>query len=156
MWSHVYWQEYHVNVNTDNFTESFNNVFKNQYLTLRHDKSIFFTKILLHCVFPDQEREHTVLTARQSSHYRVPQTAIPDFLADRPLKVQNSCLANIYLLLYQNCVQKIEYIKLSLQVVNLNMMLTLLMASVHILISAKRKFHVNIFLVFLITMVGHG
>ena len=76
--------------------ESFNNVLKNHYLTLRHDKSIFsLTKILLHCIFPDQEREYAVLTAKQSSLHRVPRKDIPEFLKNRPFNVQTSCIANM-------------------------------------------------------------
>ena len=83
-------------MNTDNFVESFNNVLKNHYLTLRHDKSIYsLTKILLHCVFPDQEREYVVLTARQTSTYRKPRKDLPLFLQNRPAKVQNACLASM-------------------------------------------------------------
>lgn len=96
LWSHVYRQEYHANVNTDNFVESFNNVLKNHYLTLRHDKSVFsLTKILLHCIFPEQEREYAILTAKQSSQHRSSRSKTPDFLANRPFRVQSSCIANM-------------------------------------------------------------
>lgn len=96
LWSHVYRQDFHAQVDTDNFTESFNNVLKNHYLTLRHDKSVFsLSKILLHCVFPDQEREYTILTTRQTAAYRKPRNEIPTFLLNRPVKVQSACLANM-------------------------------------------------------------
>ena len=92
----MYRKEFHARVNTDNFTESFNNVLKNHYLTLRHDKSVYsLTKIILHCVFPDQEREYVILTARQSSAHRQSRTILPHFLLNRPAHVQNSCLSNI-------------------------------------------------------------
>jgi len=94
----VYRQVYHANVNTDNFVESFNNVLKNHHLTLHHDKSIFsFTKILLQCIFPDQEKEYAVLTAncKQSSLHRAPRNEIPEFLMNRPFGVQTSCIANM-------------------------------------------------------------
>ena len=75
---------------------SFNNVLKNHYLILRNDKSVFsLTKILLQCVFPDQEREYAVLTARQTTAYRQPRNALPHFLKNRPSSVTNACLLNI-------------------------------------------------------------
>ena len=96
LWSHLHRQHFHNNVDTNNFTESFNNVLKNHYLTLCHDKSVFsLTKILLQCVFPDQEREYTVLTARQTSAYRQPRDSLPHFLINRPNSVTSACLLNI-------------------------------------------------------------
>ena len=92
----MYRKEFHARVNTDNLTESFNNVLKNHYLTLRHDKSVYsLTKILLHCVFPDQEREYIILTARQSSAHRKSRSTLPHFLLNRPAHVQNACISNI-------------------------------------------------------------
>ena len=83
-------------MNTDNFVESFNNVRKNHYLALRHDKSVYsLTKSLLHCVFPGQEREYVVQTARQTSIYRRPRKDLPPFLQNRPTKIHNACLASM-------------------------------------------------------------
>ena len=96
LWSHMYRKDFHASVNTDNFTESFNNVLKNHYLTLCHDKSVYsLTKILLHCVFPDQEREYVILTARQSSARRQSRNVLLHFLLNRPAHVQNACISNI-------------------------------------------------------------
>lgn len=96
LWSHLYRQQYHSSVDTNNFTEAFNNVLKNHYLNLRHDKSVFsLIKTLLQCVFPDQEREYTILTARQTTDYRQPRCTIPDFLKNRPNSVQSACIVNM-------------------------------------------------------------
>ena len=96
LWSHIHRQCFHNSVDTNNFTESFNNVLKNHYLTLRNDKSVFsLTKILLQCVFPDQEREYTISTARQTTAYRQPRNALPQFLTNRPSSVTSACLVNI-------------------------------------------------------------
>ena len=48
-------------VDTNNFTEIFNYVLKNHYLTLWNDKSVFYltNMILLQCILPDQEREYS-------------------------------------------------------------------------------------------------
>ena len=52
LWSHIHRQRFHNSVDTNNFTESFNNVLKNHYLILHNDKSVFsLTKILFQCVF---------------------------------------------------------------------------------------------------------
>jgi len=92
----VYRQVYHANINTGNFVECFSNVLNNHYLTLRHDKSIFsLTKILLRCIFPDQEKEYAVLTAKQLSLHRAPRNEIPKFLMNRLFGVQTSCIANM-------------------------------------------------------------
>ena len=96
LWSHSYRQQFHSSVDTNNLTEAFNNVLKNHYLNLRHDKSVFcLIKTLLQCVFPDQEREYTILTARQTTAYRQPRSSIPDFLKNRPSSVQSACILNI-------------------------------------------------------------
>jgi len=128
---------YHANINTDNFVESFNNVLKNHYLTLRHDKSIFsLAKILLLCIFPDQEREYAVLTAKQSSLHRVPRNDIPEFLTNRPFEVQASCIANMERskkVPAQPYGQKTEYSESNLQVGAQCMMSTSLMVIVHVL-----------------------
>ena len=46
-------------------------------------------------MFPDQEREYIVLTARQTSTYRQPRKDIPPFLQNRPANIQNACLASM-------------------------------------------------------------
>ena len=53
------------------------------------------TKILVHCIFPEQGREYTILTAKQSSQHRSSWSKTPDFLANCLFRVQSSCIANI-------------------------------------------------------------
>lgn len=96
LWSHVYRQKFHAEIDTDNLTEAFNNVLRSRYLRLRQDTSVFeLVQILVSIVFPEQESDYIVAVAQQTEAYRKPRYNIPDFLVDRPQCVQAACLANI-------------------------------------------------------------
>ena len=74
LWCHLFRQKFHGDVNTNNYTESFNNILKHHYFILRNDKSVFsLVQLLLQHVFPDQEREYTELSARQTKDHRLPR-----------------------------------------------------------------------------------
>ncbi|XP_065918696.1 uncharacterized protein [Dysidea avara] len=96
LWCHVFRQKFHGEVNTNNYTESFNNVLKNHYFILRNDKSVFsLIKLLLQHVFPEQEKEYIELSARQARDHRLPRELLPSFLHNRPKPVISACLSSI-------------------------------------------------------------
>ena len=96
LWCHLFRQKFHGDVNTNNYTESFNNVLKHHYFILRNDKSVFsLVQLLLQHVFPDQEREYTELSARQTKDHRLPRDPLPSFLLNRPKPVVSACLLSI-------------------------------------------------------------
>ena len=96
LWSHVYRQNFHAEIDTDNLTEAFNNALRSRYLRLRQDTSVCeLVQILLNVVFPEQESNYIVAVAQQTEAYRKPRYSIPDFLIDRPQCIQAACLANM-------------------------------------------------------------
>ena len=96
LWAHAYRQNYHSGVDTNNFTESFNNVLRRRYLPLRHDTTIHaLVQILVEVAFPEQETRYIQATIKRTGAYRKPRYEIPCFLQDRPESVQSLCLLNI-------------------------------------------------------------
>ena len=96
LWAHAYRQTFHCGVDTNNITESFNNVLRRRYLPLRHDTTIFaLVQILLEVAFPEQEMRYIQATIKHTSMYRKPRYDLPDFLIDRPHTVQAICLGNM-------------------------------------------------------------
>lgn len=96
LWSHSYRQNFHCGVNTNNITESFNNVFRKRYLPLRHDTTVLaLVQILVEVVFPEQEMRYVQATVKQTTEYRTPKYPIPIYLLNRPHSVQGICLLNI-------------------------------------------------------------
>ena len=96
MWSHIFRQQFHAGIDTDNFTESFNNVFRTRYQRLRYDTTIHsLVKLLVDVVFPEQEREYNIKTAMLTTHYRQPRHQLPEFLLGRPRQVQATCIGNM-------------------------------------------------------------
>lgn len=82
-------------MDTNNITESFNNVLRRRYLPLRHDTTIFaFVQILIEIAFPEQEMQYVQATIKQTKAYRSPRYEIPSYLEGRPHKVQSLCLLN--------------------------------------------------------------
>lgn len=54
LWAHYHRQVFHGQVDTNNITESFNNVLRQRYLPLRHDTTIFaLVQVLVEIVFPE-------------------------------------------------------------------------------------------------------
>jgi len=83
-------------VDTNNITESFNNVLRQRYLPLRHDTTIFaLVQILIEVAFPEQETKYTLSILNQTQSYRKPRYQVPSFLEDRPHQVQSLCMLNI-------------------------------------------------------------
>lgn len=83
-------------MDTNNITESFNNVLRRRYLPLRHDTTIFaLVQILIEVAFPEQEMRYVQATIQQTKAYRRPRYQIPIYLEGRPHKVQSLCLLNI-------------------------------------------------------------
>lgn len=96
LWSHVYRQTFHAEIDTDNLTEAFNHALRSRYLQLRQDSSVTdLIEVLVNIVFPEQQHEYTVAVAQQTDAYRKPRYDIPDYLSDRPRSVQTACLANM-------------------------------------------------------------
>ena len=96
LWSHSYRQNFHGGVNTNNITESFNNVLRKRYLPLRHDTTVFaLTQILVEVVFPEQELKYIQATVKQTTEYRIPKYPMPSYLQNRPHSVQGMCLLNL-------------------------------------------------------------
>ncbi len=83
-------------MDTNNITESFNNVLRQRYLPLRHDTTIFaLVQVLVEIVFPEQEIRYMQAVIKQTSAYRRPRYDIPFYLQDRPHSVQSLCLLNL-------------------------------------------------------------
>jgi len=83
-------------VNTNNITESFNNVLRRRYLPLRHDTTVFaFVQVLTEVAFPEQESKYFQTVIKQSQAYRKPRYEMPPFLIGRPHKVQSLCMLNM-------------------------------------------------------------
>ena len=83
-------------MDTNNITESFNNVLRKRYLSLRHDSTIFaLVQVLVEVVFPDQESTYVQSTVKQLSTYRKPRYELPYFLEGKPHLIQSICLLNI-------------------------------------------------------------
>ncbi|XP_065891799.1 uncharacterized protein [Dysidea avara] len=96
LWSHVYRQSFHAEIDTDNLTEAFNHTLRSRYLQLRQDTSVTdLCEVLLNIVFPEQQKEYTIAVAQQTEGYRRPWYEIPGYLIDRPRNLQSACLANI-------------------------------------------------------------
>ena len=96
LWAHFHRQTFHGQVDTNNITESFNNVLRQRYLPLRHDTTIFaLVQVLVEIVFPEQELRYMQATIKQTSAYRKPRYDIPSYLQDRPHSVQSLCLLNM-------------------------------------------------------------
>ena len=92
----MYRQQFHYSVDANNYSESFHSVLKKHYFTLRHDKSVFFlVKLLLECIFPDQERDYVMMTAKQTTPFQVPRSHLPAYLNNRPQSIINACLLSI-------------------------------------------------------------
>ena len=87
---------FHCGVDTNNITESFNNVLRRRYLPLRHDTTIFaLVQILVEVAFPEQETRYVQATIKHTDAYRKPRYELPDFLKERPHTMQGICLGNI-------------------------------------------------------------
>lgn len=96
LWAHSHRQVFHGGVDTNNITESFNNVLRRRYLPLRQDTTIFaLVQILIEIAFPELEVRYIQATIKQTSSYRKPRYALPVFLEGRPHSVQSLCLMNI-------------------------------------------------------------
>ena len=96
LWAHAHRQSFHGGINTNNITESFNNVLRKRYLPLRHDTTVFaLTQVLVEVVFPEQQLKYIQATGKQTSTYRSPRYPIPDYLIERPHSVQGIYLLNI-------------------------------------------------------------
>ena len=96
LWAHAYHQSFHNGVDTNNITESFNNVLRKRYLSLRHDNTVFaLVQVLVEIVFPEQENRYIQCTVKQSSEYRKLRYYTPVFLEGRPHNIQSACLLNI-------------------------------------------------------------
>lgn len=96
LWAHAYRQHFHSGIDTNNLTESFNNVLRRRYLPLRHDTTIHaLVQILIEVAFPEQETRYVQATIKRTGAYRKPRYDIPYFLKDRPESVQSLCLLNI-------------------------------------------------------------
>ena len=96
MWSHVFRQRFHAGIDTDNFTESFNNVFRTRYQHLRYDTTIHsLVKLLVDVVYPEQEREYNIKSAQLTTQYRQPRHELPEFLLGRPHQIQATCISNM-------------------------------------------------------------
>ena len=82
-------------MDTNNITESFNNVLRQRYLPLRHDTTIFaLVQVLVEIVFPEQELRYIQAMIKQTSAYRRPRYDIPFYLQERPHSAQSLCLLN--------------------------------------------------------------
>jgi len=67
-------------VDTNNITESFNNVLRKSYLSLRHDTTIFaFVQVLIEIVFPEQEIRYVQSTVKQLNAYHKLRYEMPFF-----------------------------------------------------------------------------
>ena len=76
-------------MDTNNITESFNNVLRRRYLPLRHDTTIFaLVQVLIEVAFPEQEMRYVQATIQQTREYRRPRYELPH-------AVQSLCLLNI-------------------------------------------------------------
>ena len=83
-------------MDTNNITESFNNVLRQRYLPLRHDTTVFaFVQVLTEVAFPEQESKYFQTLIQQTQAYRKPRYDIPSFLEGRPHKVQSLCMLNM-------------------------------------------------------------
>ena len=83
-------------MDTNNITDSFNNVLRQRYLPLRHDTIIFaLVQVLIEIVFPEQELRYMQATIKQTCAYRKPRYDVPFYLQERPHSVQNLCLLNM-------------------------------------------------------------
>ena len=92
----MYRNVYHGTVDTNNITESFNNVFRTRYNALRPDTTLVsLVQLLIKVVFPEQEKEYFVKTAQCSTNYRKPRYPIPTFLLDRPHHIQEQCILHL-------------------------------------------------------------
>ena len=96
LWAHYHRQAFHGQVDSNNITESFNNVLRQRYLPLRHDTTIFaLVQVLVEIVFPEQELRYMQAMIKQTSAYRKPRYDVPFYLQDRPHSVQSLCLLNL-------------------------------------------------------------
>ena len=96
LWAHAYRQKFHNRVDTNNITESFNNVLRKRYLPLRHDTTIFaLVQVLVEVVFPEQETRYIQAIVKLTKQYRVPRYSLPMWLQGRPHSIQGICLLNI-------------------------------------------------------------
>ena len=83
-------------MDTNNITESFNNVLRQRYLPLQHDTTVFaFVQVLTEVAFPEQESKYFQTLIQQTHAYRKPHYDIPSFLEGRPHKVQSVCMLNM-------------------------------------------------------------
>ena len=96
LWAHAYQQGFHCGIDTNNLTESFNNVLRRHYLSHQHDTIIdVLVQVLLEVAFPEQEVRYIQATIKQSGAYRKLRYEIHQFLQDRPQSVRSICLLNI-------------------------------------------------------------
>ena len=87
---------FHCGVDTNNITESFNNVLRKRYLPLRQDTTIFaLVQILVEVVFPEQEVRYIQATVKQTSAYRRPRYHLPNYLNNILHTAQSICLLNM-------------------------------------------------------------
>ena len=87
---------FYCQVDTNNITESFNNVLRRRYLPLRHDTTIFaLVQILIEVAFKEQETKYNQSIIQQSQAYRKPRYHIPSYLEGRPHKVQSHIMLNM-------------------------------------------------------------
>ena len=96
LWAHAHRQVFHCGVDTNNITESFNNVLRRRYLPLRQDTTIFaLVQVLVEVVFPEQEIRYIQATIKQTSTYRRPRYHQPYYLSNLSHTAQSICLLNI-------------------------------------------------------------
>ncbi len=96
LWAHIYRQNFHCRVDTNNITESFNNVLRKRYLPLRYDTTIYaLVQVLVEVVFPEQETRYIQATVKQTFAYRKPRYDVPSYLQARPHCIQGVCLMNM-------------------------------------------------------------
>ena len=95
LWAHAYRQSFHADINTNNITESINNVMRSCYLKVWPDASVLsLTEVLLEVAFPEMEKKYIQATVKQMETYRKSRYPLPYFLLNRPRTVQGECLAN--------------------------------------------------------------
>lgn len=83
-------------MDTNNITESFNNVLRRRYLPLRQDTTVYaFVQVLTEVAFPELESNYRQCIIKQTQAYRKPRYGIPFYLEGRPNKIQSLCMLNI-------------------------------------------------------------
>ena len=98
LWAHTHRNSFYAGVDTDNLTETFNNVMRSRYLQHRADTTVYsLLQVLIDVAFPEQTKEYITCLTQATTSYRTPRYAIPEFLHNRPPKVQAEVLRQISL-----------------------------------------------------------